>query len=48
MFDKKIQRKYNLVPDFKAFEVDNKFIVGFGLDHQGFYRNLDYIGYFDN
>ncbi len=48
LFDKEIQRKYNLIPDFKAFEVDNKFIVGFGLDYQGFYRNLDYIGYFEN
>ncbi|MBR2069647.1 MAG: hypoxanthine phosphoribosyltransferase [Candidatus Gastranaerophilales bacterium] len=48
MFDKKIKREYNLSPDFSAFEVDNKFIVGFGLDYQGFYRNLDYIGYFDN
>jgi len=48
MFNKQIKRKYNLEPDFKAFEVDNKFIVGFGLDYKGFYRNLDYIGYFDN
>ena len=48
LFDKKIKRKYEVTPDFKAFEVDDKFIVGFGLDYQGFYRNLDYIGYFDN
>ena len=48
MFDKQIKREFNLIPDFKAFEVDNKFIVGFGLDYQGYYRNLDYIGYFDN
>ena len=48
MFDKKIKRQFNLNPDFSAFSVDDKFIVGFGLDYQGFYRNLDYIGYFDN
>ena len=48
MFNKKIKREYDLNPDFSVFEVDNKFIVGFGLDYQGFYRNLDYIGYFDN
>ncbi len=47
MFNKKIKREFNLNPDFSAFEVDDKFIVGFGLDYQGFYRNLDYIGYFD-
>ncbi len=48
MFNKQIKREFDLNPDFKAFEVDNKFIVGFGLDYQGYYRNLDYIGYFEN
>ena len=47
LFDKKCARKYDVTPDFSAFEVDNKFIVGFGLDYCGFYRNLDYIGYFE-
>ena len=48
MFNKEVKREYDLNPDFSAFSVDDKFIVGFGLDYQGFYRNLDYIGYFDN
>ena len=47
LFDKKCARKYNIKPDFSAFDVDDKFIVGFGLDYQGLYRNLDYIGYFE-
>lgn len=47
LFDKKCARKYDVTPDFSAFEVDDKFIVGFGLDYRGFYRNLDYIGYFE-
>ncbi len=47
LFDKKCARKYDVKPDFSAFDVDNKFIVGFGLDYCGFYRNLDYIGYFE-
>lgn len=47
LFDKECARKYDVKPDFKAFEVDNKFIVGFGLDYEGLYRNLDYIGYFE-
>ena len=46
LFDKKCARKYNVVPDFSAFEIDDKFIIGFGLDYCGLYRNLDYIGYF--
>ena len=47
LFDKKCARKYDVNPDFSAFEVDDKFIVGFGLDYCGIYRNLDYVGYFE-
>ncbi len=48
MFDKKCKRKYNLKPDFFAFEADDKFIVGFGLDYDEKYRNIPYIGYFED
>lgn len=47
LFDKKCARKYDVSPDFAAFEIDDKFIVGFGLDYQGMYRNLDFVGYFE-
>ncbi len=47
LFDKKCARKYDVVPDFSAFDIDDKFIVGFGLDYCELYRNLDYIGYFE-
>ena len=47
LFDKKCARKYEVTPNFSAFEVDDKFIVGFGLDYCGFYRNLDFVGYFE-
>ena len=46
LFDKKCARKYDVTPDFSAFEIDDKFIVGFGLDYEGYFRNLDYVGYF--
>ncbi len=46
LFDKKCARKYDVTPNFSAFEIDDKFIIGFGLDYCGLYRNLDYIGYF--
>lgn len=29
--------------DFKGFEVKNEFLVGYGLDYAGFYRNFPYI-----
>lgn len=47
LFDKKCKRKYEVAPDFTAFEVDDKFIVGYGLDYDEKYRNLNYIGYFE-
>ena len=28
-------------------QIDDKIIVGFGLDYCGLYRNLDYVGYFE-
>ena len=27
-----------------GFEVENKFVVGFGLDYDGLYRNIEEIG----
>lgn len=29
---------------FKAFNVPNKFVIGYGLDYKEIYRNLSYIG----
>lgn len=45
LLDKKIKREVNIDPDYYGLEVDDKFLVGFGLDYDGFYRNLPYIGY---
>ena len=30
--------------DYIGFELDDKFVVGYGLDHDGAHRNLPYIG----
>ena len=46
LFDKKCARKYPVIPDFCAFDIDDKFIVGFGLDYNELYRNINYVGYF--
>ena len=45
LLDKKCFRKTEIEPDYVGFEIDNKFIIGYGLDYDGYYRNLDYIGY---
>ncbi len=34
--------------DFVGFKIPNDFVVGYGLDYQGFYRNLPYIAQVQN
>lgn len=41
---KPCNNKYNVIPDWYAFEIGNEFVVGFGLDYNQLYRNLPYIG----
>ena len=43
LLDKKITRKVDIEPDYYGFEVGNQFVVGYGLDYDGYFRNLPYI-----
>ena len=45
--NKKMARKVNIEPDYYGFDIDDKFVVGYGLDYEGYMRNLPYIGYFE-
>lgn len=45
LLDKKCRREVEIEPDMYGFEIDDKFLVGYGLDYDGFYRNLTYVGY---
>lgn len=47
LLDKKETRKTDIQPDYYCFEIGNQFVVGYGLDYDGFYRNLPYIGYIE-
>ena len=47
LLDKKITRTADVDADYYGFEVDDKFLIGYGLDYDGYYRNLRYIGYVD-
>ncbi len=48
LLDKKISRVSDIEPDYYGFDIDDKFVVGYGLDYEGYYRNLRYIGYKPN
>lgn len=42
--DKPSRRAVELDADFKVLEVGDQFVVGYGLDFAGRYRNLPYVG----
>ncbi len=44
LLDKPSARTTPVPIDFTGFTVGNEFLVGYGLDYAGFYRNLTYIG----
>ena len=44
MLDKPDRRESQVVVDFTGFEIEDHFVVGFGLDYAQRYRNLPYIG----
>jgi hypoxanthine phosphoribosyltransferase len=44
LLDKRARRLINLPLDYVGFEVPDEFVVGYGLDYRGQYRNLPFIG----
>ena len=42
--DKPERRNVTYEADFRCFQVENLFVVGYGLDYAGEYRNLPYVG----
>jgi len=45
LLNKKTRRQVHIEPDYYCFDVDDKFVVGCGLDYNQYYRNLPYIAY---
>ncbi|MBF4785921.1 phosphoribosyltransferase, partial [Clostridioides difficile] len=43
LLDKPSRRKVDLVPDYCGFEIEDKFVVGYGFDFGDYYRNVPYI-----
>lgn len=47
LLDKPSRRIAKIQPDYIGFTIDNKFVVGYGLDDEQNYRNLNFIGYIE-
>ncbi len=47
LLDKPERRIANIKADYIGFSIENKFIVGYGLDYNQKYRNLPYISYLE-
>ncbi len=44
LLSKKVNRAVPIEADYTGFEIGDEFVVGYGLDYQGEYRNLPVIG----
>lgn len=44
LLSKRVERAVPIEADYAGFEIGNEFVVGYGLDYDGEYRNLPVIG----
>lgn len=44
LLDKKCRRIVPLEADYIGFDIDDYFVIGYGLDYDEYYRNLPFIG----
>ena len=47
LLDKPSRRIFNIKADYTGFEIEDKFVIGYGLDDEQNYRNLNYVGYIE-
>jgi hypoxanthine phosphoribosyltransferase len=47
MLNKQARRTDDVVPDYVGFEIDDLFVIGYGLDFDQRFRGLPYISYLD-
>lgn len=45
LLDKPSRRVIQIEADYIGFTIENKYVVGYGLDDEQNYRNLNYVGY---
>lgn len=44
LLDKPSRREVDFTPDYRGMEIPDKFVVGYGLDYNEYYRDLPYVG----
>lgn len=44
LLNKAERREYDVAPDYNCFDIENEFVIGYGLDYDEQYRHLPYIG----
>jgi hypoxanthine phosphoribosyltransferase len=47
LLSKPSRRKIDVPVEYVGFTIEDRFVVGYGLDYAGQYRNLPYVGYLD-
>jgi hypoxanthine phosphoribosyltransferase len=47
LLDKKERRETDVVLDYIGFTIPNAFVIGYGLDYGGLYRQLPFVGVLD-
>lgn len=48
LLDKPSRRKAKIKPDYCCFEIEDLFVVGYGLNYGEYYRNIPYIFNWEN
>lgn len=44
LLDKPARRRVEVPVDYQGFQIEDKFVIGYGMDYAEHYRNLRYIG----
>jgi hypoxanthine phosphoribosyltransferase len=47
LLSKPSRRQIDVTVDYVGFEIPDRFVVGYGLDHDQLYRNLRYVAALD-
>lgn len=47
LLDKPARRTHQICIDYTGFVIEDRFVVGYGLDYNGLFRNLPYVGCFE-